>query len=474
MKRPDYSAALKILAAVAAATVINALALTIRTAVFGPGGEMVPVFCLIITMLSGYLAGRLFLSRIPLFAIRASTWKPLKFVSFMLHLRDAAYLASVFVAWILIFFPILAALLVFIRLGIFRTLFEIITVMIGYVAALRYSQRNFSQIMTDRAAISGFIILALCLEMQNFFNKMAYLKPWLLAFSYFFILAYLLIKNQEDIDSNIFDKKHIEKSILPKNLRRLNTFWACVVFLAVILLFNLKPLVIFLLQLLGKVLVYIITAYLWLFNLIKTPVTSTNQDGSTGGIGFFGAGAERIHPYENLILNVFRNAVILYMVYRFLLLCIKWAPVLALKVAGLIKKLFSLKKGENAIETADYCDETETVRPMHEIDQRRHLQKKLKKSIRTLNSISDPVKKVRYMYAFIMTMLPMLGIHAEQSDTTADILKKTAVAIDVSNELSPLTGIYNQVRYGGKIPDDEALMKAEGHFDKAVEVIGQK
>ena len=474
MKRPDYSILLKMLAIAAVTAVIYVVAVMIRAAVFGMDGGFASVAYFVITLFFGYFTGRALLSRAPVFAIKASTLKPVKFLSFMLNLRDAACSISAFAAWALILLPVLSTLLIFHQLGIFRTVFEAIVAIIGYAAVLKYSQPAFSQIMKDFTAYTGFFTMAVCLEMLNFFDKIAYLKPWLLAISYFFILVYLLVRNQEDIDSNIFDKKHIEKSILPGNLRRLNSFWVCMLFLAIVLLFNLKPLVMLLLRLLIKISIYVAAAFMWLIGHFFQSSDGTQQSGSPGTFGFFGTGAEIIRPFGNLISSVFRNAILLYVIYRFLRLFIKRVPGLALKLLNLVRKLFAIKKGGNAPETMDYSDETETVKPVHEDNPVRHLKKKMNRSRRTLKSISDPVEKIRYMYASIMAMLPMLGIRTELSDTTADILKKTTASVDISNELSPLTVIYNQVRYGGKVPDSEAMAKAEGHFDKVVEVIGQK
>jgi hypothetical protein len=474
MKRPDYSVLLKILATAAVAAVIYAVAVTVRTAVFDVDGGLTSAACFVMTMFLGYWAGGVFLSRIPIFVIKASVSKFVRFTSFMLNQRNAAYSSSAFVAWALMLIPVLATFFISIQQGIFRAVFEVLVAILVYVMALKHSQFNFSQIMTNHIAYTGFIILAICLEVLSFFNKIAYLKPLLFAFSYFFILAYLLIKNQEDIDSNIFDKKHIEKSILPRNLRRFNSLWVCVLFLTVILLFNLKPLIIFLLQLFVKISVYIVAAFLWLIGHILPQSSTTQQSGSAAESDLFGTGTELIQPLRNLISNVLRNAILLYVLYRLMLLFKKWIPGLVLKAFNLIKKLFAVKKGGNILETSDYSDETETVKPIRDSEQKRYLKKKMRKSRRTLGRISDPVEKVRYMYALILTMLPMLGVRAEQSDTTADILKKTAMAADITDDLSPLTGIYNQVRYGEKIPDGNALATAEDHFGKAVEVIGQR
>ena len=98
----------------------------------------------------------------------------------------------------------------------------------------------------------------------------------------------------------------------------------------------------------------------------------------------------------------------------------------------------------------------------------------MRKSRRGLKDISDPVERVRHMYSAILHMLPLLGVQRDLSDTTMELLQKTTLSEKVSRELSLFTEIYNQVRYGDKVPDTCMLAEAERHFDKAVEVIEQK
>jgi hypothetical protein len=474
VKRPLYSALLKILATSAIGAFLYAVVLTLRAALFGTAGGFLPAAGFALAMGFGYLAGRRLLRSTPPFAIRISAARPVKFVLFMLGAKDAAGSVAAVTAWLLALLPLLAAFLAFAGSGFLRLPFELFVVILAYATALKHSLQPFSRIMSNYKAYAGFVFLALCLESLHFLESISYLRPWLLVISYYYILIYLLAKNQEDIDSNIFDKKHIEKSILPRNLRRFNTFWVCMLFLAVVLLFNLKPVIIWLLRLAAQISVFIISAVFWLASLLFTPTSTMESGGAATDPGFFGAAVEAIRPLQNLLSNTVKNAVLFYLAYRLLLSLAKWIPVLLRKLAEQIRRLFSFRKGEHSYETADYSDETETVKPVQEQEQKRSLKKKMKKSSRTLKGITDPVERVRFMYGSILSMLPLLGVRTEQSDTTADILKKASVSPQISDELAPFTGIYNCVRYGEQVPDGAALQRAEGHFDKAVEVLDGK
>lgn len=468
LKRPGYSVLLKILASAAVGSFLYAAAVTIRTVVFSKDGGLPAAVIFLLTLLMGHFAGGIFLGKTPAFAIKASVFKPVKFLSFMLELKDTAYSVSAAVAWALISVPLLLTGIIYSQAGSFRMIFELFAAALAYSAALKQSQLSFPRIMSNVAAYTGFAVLALALETMNLLKSVAYLKPWVLAISYFFILAYFILKNQEEIDKNIFDKKHIEKSILPRNLRRFNTFWVSIIFVVLLLVFNLQPIVVKLLKLFITLSLYFAAAIGWILDHIFHFGSVPRQSGAVNPNDFFGSTAETIHPLKNLISNILKYSVMMYLAYRLLLLMGKGIPGLIKKISKLLEKLFHIKQGKNSFETTDYSDVTETVKPMRESEQRRQLKKKIRRSSRAIKSITDPVEKVRAMYASILNILPECGIRPEQSDTTAEILKKASVSSDISSELSPFTGIYNQVRYGEQIPDAGILTAAEGHYNKAV------
>lgn len=475
MNLPGRFLSLKILAAAAMSMLVYAGTVTLRTALFNMDGGFFSLLLFVAILFLGHLAGWLFWGKTPVFASHMANVKFIRLLSFMLHIKDGARFIAALAAWSVILLPLLTSLLAYRSYGIWRILFEVLLAMIAFSMSLKYSRLASTQILHNAAAYTGFIILAVCLEIPYFLSRLAYLRPWLFVTSYFFILAYLIIKNQEDIDSNIFDKKHVEKSILPKNLRRFNTLSVCVVFLAIILFFNLKPIIIYILQLLGKLIVLIIYGVLWILKNILPSQEAAEHGGSAAqNFDFFMKDTEIINPFKNLINNIIKNFVILYLTYRILLSLVRKLPGFVRKIVELIKRLLCIKKGEKSFETMDYSDETETLKPAHENDNKRKLKKKMRKNRRDLRNISDPVERVRYMYFSILHMLPLLGVQSNKYDTTMDILRKTEASGKVSKELSPFTTIYNQVRYGDKVPDTGMLAEAEEHFGKAVEVFGQK
>ncbi len=473
MKFPVRFTLLKILAVSAAGIAFYSGTVTVRVVLFGIDGGLFSFLLFACILLSGHLAGGIFLSETPGFALKTAKTKSAGFLSFMLHIKNGARFMSAAAAWLIVLLPILASWAIYNRYGVWRVVFEAFIAAIAYGMALKHSQLAFMQIMGNATVYTGFIVLAVCLEIPYFKSDMTYLRPWLYAASYLFIFTYLILRNQEDIDSNIFDKKHIEKSILPKNLRRFNTLSVCVVFLAVVLFFNLKPVILYMLHILGRFVMVAASGILWLMSLLFPQQEFVPQAGEAPqAFSFFGNAVEPVRPFRNLMYNIAKNFVILYAAYRLLLIAVRRFPALVRKISGLIKKLLSLQKGSAPFENSDYSDEAETVKPVRE--QRRQVRKRLKGSRKDLKSITDPVDRVRYMYASLLVMLKLAGIRAEKSDTAAEILKKSISSGFILNELVPFTTIYNQVRYGGRIPDKEMLIRAEGLFNGVADEIRRK
>ncbi|MEN6315617.1 MAG: hypothetical protein ABFD25_15390 [Clostridiaceae bacterium] len=474
MKLPGRYILLKILSTAAIVSFAYAGAVTLRTVFFRDDGGLLSLSFFILIILAGHLAGWYFWSKTPKFALRLAGSKFTRFLYFMLHVKNGMYFTAAVAAWSAMVLPLLATLLIYGTDDLLRTLFEVLLSILAYMMALKYSKMSSTQILHKKRVYTGFAVLAACLEATYFMKDLAYLRPWMFAVSYFFILAFLITKNQEDIDSNIFDKKHVEKSILPRNLRRFNTLSVCTVFLVILLFFNFKKVVVYTLKITAKLIFMIIEGVLWLMSFLFPSQQGTSQNGgSSGTMDFLGKSIELINPIINLIENTIKYFVILYISYKLISFLLKKLPGFLRKVADWIKRLLSIKNGEGLLETADYSDETERVKPVRERRLHNEMKKKIKKSKKDLKSVSDPVERVRYMYSSILHMLPLVGVRQEPSDTTLELIVKTRSAVVVKG-LSPFTGIYNQVRYGGKIPDDGMLKEAEAHYEKVTEATDVK
>ena len=469
MKLPIREMLLRILASASIGIWLYSAAATLRTGIFADSGGLFAILLFAADMFLGHLTGRLLLGKPPAFVSRIANLRFIRFSSFMLHIRDASRSTAVAFALGTALLPVFFTLLSYQSHGMWRILFEILITMIAFTVSLSHSKKSFSEIFSNTAIYSGFFVFIVCLEVPYFINRLGHLRPWLFAGSYFFILTYLIIKNQEDIDQNIFHKKHVEKSMLPKNLRKFNTLSVFFIFLLILLISNFKTVVMYFLGLLGKLALLITKGILWVMGLLFSSDEIIQPSGSPKpDDNIFMMEGNATHPFWDLLVNILKYVVLIYILYRIVLLAAKWIPLIAGKVIRWIKKLFSGKIGDSQDEITDYCDETEVLRPTRIRSSRRNVKRHAKRSRRDLRKISDPVEKVRYIYSSILRLLPDIGVKPEKSETTLELLKKTAFLSEINKELSPVTDIYNQVRYGEVIPDTGVLDKAEEHFSKAV------
>jgi hypothetical protein len=217
----------------------------------------------------------------------------------------------------------------------------------------------------------------------------------------------------------------------------------------------------------GKLALLLAQFFLWIISQIFPLQEHAQQKHSA--MQNFGMGTGPVDPLRNLLGNIVKNFVLLYVAYRLVLAALRRLPGLVHRIPELLRKLFSIQRGKSISENSDYSDVTETVRPVR--GQERRVKKLVRRNRRSLAGISDPVERIRYMYASLLGLLPSVDIQHISSDTTLEILGKTARRPDISGELSPFTDIYNQVRYGGEIPDGSELQKAQRHYGRACEAI---
>lgn len=471
MKLLDRYSLLKILALTAVYAFVYSAAVMLRTAVFKEDGGIFALLMFAVVCLSGQLSGWLFYEK-SLKPAKENSPRLTSSVFLMQHLKISRRFIAGGAAWSIMLLPALAAYMAYNRYGIFRSLFETVFSMIAYTVSLKQSKLDFTRIFKKSTVYAGFIILAACLEAPCFIKSLLYLRPWVFAASYLFIFAFLIIKNQEDIDSNIFNKKHIERSILPKNLRRFNLASVCILFLVVLLFFNFKAFVINVIEFMAILTARIIGIILWLIIQLYPQ--------SEGDMQMSGAAAQQldmlknqpeiIYPFRNLIYNTLQNFVVLYALYRLLVILARKAPGFIKKAAEWIRKILSIENGEKNIESIEYIDETEIVKPAQ-----KHIvsaKKGIRRSRRNLSKISDPVKMIRQMYSAILHILPSVGVYPEKSDTTLEIVRKAAGAGEYSGIvdgcLAPFTEIYNVVRYSEKLPDSNMMLNAGEYYRKLV------
>ncbi|MGE5614398.1 MAG: hypothetical protein ACM3XR_08325 [Bacillota bacterium] len=470
-KTGKWEPILRVLATSAVNASAYAAIVVLRTVIFGTDGGVAAIILYISSIVLANLSNAIFLNRKPAFASAVSKARIARIAAFMLNIKDIGRFVASAAAWASALLPLAAGIILFAGHGIFRILFELLSLAAAYAVSLKHTRLGSAVIMGKTAVFAGFFVLFASLEAPNIFDRQEYLRPWLYGAAYFYMLAYLIVRNQDDIDVNIYDKKHVEKSLLPKNMRRFNMLAVCVVFIAILLISNLKTVIATLFGFLGKVIVLAIQGILWILKYIM-PNPEVINEGGVPGKDSLDIGIQGVSPVWNFILNVLRNFTIIYILYRILLAVAIRIPSIARIISGWLAKLFSLNEDAKPHEESEYADESETVKPewiRGRIYTRRKNQRKTRKK---LKYITDPVEKVRRIYATVLGMLQMSGIKTETGDTTLDIVHKAAFLENVREELSALTDVYNQVRYGGVIPDKAMMAEALNCYINTARALG--
>lgn len=435
----------------------------LRAAVFMDDGGLTSIVLHLAIICLAYGLGVIFSNKNDLSQDGFVQTKFFKFLAFMLNIRDSKAFISSLIMWGLIILPITAGVVIYRGSGLGRIIFETIAAIFIYILSLKNSRMAHTRFMGPTSIYSGMIIMVLSLELPYLLSRLEYLRPLLFGLSYFMIFSFIVVKNQQDIDKHIFNKKHIDKSVLPKNLRRFNMVFASLIFLIMMLLFNLKTVIVYLIDIVGLIINYVFILFGWLLDklLVENQYGGEAMENSMSSI----TAQQRPMPFLNLIVNVAIYFAILYVLYRLLKAVIVRTPSFISKIISFLKKVLNIDISSDANVVADFIDTTEIVLPDAGNVVKRA--KKKRTRVKKLNQITNPVEKVRRMYSNILGLLPLSGVKIDKADTANEILAKAARVLEVEEDLSPFTEIYEQVRYGEVVPDGNTLARAEGYYEKA-------
>lgn len=460
---------LRLLSSLAVHMYLYACFTLIRRVLFYDDGGAISVVIYACSAVSAWLAGTLLIGRSCYYSMKLSQVRLSRFIAFSLGIRDMDRAISALTAWLLMIVPAAAPFVIFREYGVLKPLFESAAAACAYIVALKHTQKSPAGIINGGGFYAGLVLLATCLELPYFVDGLSYLRPWFFGALYFLILIYLLVRNQKDIDENIYDKKFVEKSILPKNLRRFNTVSIIFVYLVILLLSNFRAVVSRLIGLAWEFVRIAGNAILWLLERIGPDGAQIENPGMEEE-SMTPVMSAPPSPYLNLIFNILKYFIAFYLLYRLVPVIVRNIPVIASKLAALFRKLFRIKKENGAYMESDYVDVAEIVLPERRGKTVRVARRRKRRTARHLRKITDPAEKIRYMYGLILDILPARGIKPEASDTTAEILSKTAREKDLGG-LHPFTAIYDKVRYGDAVPDNETLGKAEEYYTGTYDAI---
>ncbi len=448
--------------------------LLLRLLLFGYNGGLAAALLYFAAALAGFFAGILVFKEDAGYFETAAGWPVFKLLFYLFNVKEKGQRISNIAGFFSVLVPVAAAAVLYGGKGILRLAFEMLFLILPYSIALRNAGKRYSDIFSNPTAYFGLGLMAAAILVSTYWQAAASLKWYFYSILYSYILFYLVLKNQEDIDSNIYSKKYIQKSILPRNMRGFNLIAVIALYGIILLLFNLKTVVMALLDAGRKIIGYIILAVLWILEHIFPAGESVQQSNqpAPADFGFFGGSEEAVRPFLNLLGNTLKAFILLYVLYKLLPFLAKKAAALIKKLAALLKKAFSQRPATSPAD--EYDDEAEIIKPEKEAKKQRNLKKSIEGARRDLGKITDPVERIRLMYGILLKMLEACGIGLEKSDTTTEIYRKSGRIGKLPEPFLPVTSLYNKVRYGGDIPDKAGLAEYEMKYNEASGIIKGK
>jgi len=468
MKQSTRLGILKFIALIEITLFVFVISFVLRKAIFGNSGSSLSFLLFFLIVVGGSIVGNFLFKEDSILVGGLAKTSFFRFLAYILNIKERELFAAKVIAAITTILPILAVILVYRLNGILSVLFEVVFAVLPYRIAIKSSCKHYQDIMVNAVVYFGFFVLAAALVASSLYNPLVGLKLYIYIVLYVYILIFLILKNQEDIDDNIYSKKYIQKSILPRNMRSFNLIAVLVLFTIILLVFNLKNVVTVVMGIVGRFIAQAVIIALWILSHIF-PESSAQQGEQAGEKATFPLEATtENHPILNIIFMILAVAVILFLLYKLMPVVYRKLVVLFSRLMDLLKRVLNLHKVENNI-TEEYDDETETIRPEKGSSVRRALKRKTRKAGKELDGISDPVERVRYIYGLILNMLDIIGVDRKSSDTVSEIYQKSEHFENIAKPLFCITKTYEKVRYGDFVPESDEMKDFENRYTLTTE-----
>lgn len=359
--------------------------------------------------------------------------------------------AAIFLSKAALAVPVIAYLVVCGTLELSTALFiyALPAAIVMYYGGYSTHKKEYSDIFT-RGWFALYFVVALLFSVIIYFTKDDYIMSvagyqFCIGFGVLIVLAAILT-NQTNIDI-CTHQRDSGRVALPKGLRSYNCgLVAAVVAVVVALLLFAVPLA----QLLGlgvkQIFIFIIN---FLRSLGGAPAEDNVLSEPDEGLGGFGAG-----PAD----NPFAEALTVLLFVGIALVLIFFRKQIADFFRELIAPLFKLKENEDQIaytdEFTDISDKSGTSR--------RKREQQLYKLYRKEN---EPIKKYRIGYRLMLLRLSMTQYPPVPTDNT-DIHRVKGESGLRNESVRQIIGIYNDVRYNGRIPTTEELSFEERFIEE--------
>ncbi|MCX8129216.1 MAG: hypothetical protein N3I35_03840 [Clostridia bacterium] len=442
----------------------------LRYTVFKGASELRDIFFFALTVFFGYLTGRVVVRDKSKILERIIS---VPAVEFFLDKHATVLFMSKLTAYLTSLVPFFAVIIFSSGESLQRRLIEASIALIFYFIGLRANFREFGRILGSTFFYIAFIF-SMCLLFAVTYSKgLSHLRIQFSIMFFIAVIASLIIQNQAYLDLMVM-KKEAHSAGTPRNIRIFNIKAVVMFLFFLVLLLNLNSIVAFTLSMLKMFVSVVVEIMMKLFRLLFPDAGGAKIQTASAEVPFFG----RIRlpsPFWNFITEVFRNAIFLYAIYKFIPAAILKIRNMLLWIIKLIKRLlFSNVESAAANLPVDYTDETETVGPPWLRKKKESTGKNIRKFRKALKDISDPIVKIRVIYACIAEIFIEKKIDIRKSDTTGEILKKAMHMEEIRDALSSVTSVYDKVRYGDVIPQETEVFSTEKSFERICGTIDRK
>lgn len=320
----------------------------------------------------------------------------------------------------------------------------------------------FSCIRATFFAKTGLPVFAVLYAISVMSGTGLYRKPYFYTFLYMFILCLLVLKNQENLEF-VIKRRGVNLPEVTKGLRKFNAFSIALAYAAVLFIFNFHSIVVFALEILGKIFKWAAGVVLYILKLLMRHKGGTYEE-------YFGFEPfdPRPSPYPLVILlfNTVIYFILLFSLYKLIPVGLRKVKEFYRVMLDFINRLLSARLGKGERGGEEYKDVVEYGRLPER--KRKHGAEKnqIGALMKQLKGTDDPGARIRMMYRIVLCLLSgKKGIEIRPSDTTGEIMGKAAEVETLAAAMRSFTKVYDGVRYGEKNPGTD-IVEAERDYQE--------
>jgi hypothetical protein len=368
----------------------------------------------------------------------------------------------------LILIPVVVTAFACIGSGLWRVVFEEVCLGFFYVTALRTGVKSMDTILEMRRVYTGAVFILSSLMISRYLESCMYLMNRTIVFSCVFVVLSMLYKNQEALDINLLSRKCEDKASLPHRIRSFNVISVLSMTAIVFLLFYFKGIMVFLLETAGKILGFLIMVFFKIMALLMPGGTEGGAQHGEMQKPELPVDESKGSPILDIIFKLLFLIIAIYLLYRIAPVMFRKLKALMEKVFDIIKRLFALGKSDAKKDIEEYIDEIEILKPTEKLKNGNIKKRKTSRSLRGLKKISDPVKRIRYMYALLLDMLNAKRQLIKPEFTVREICREVSPLMNSEEAMKDFTRIYENVRYGDRVPGSSEIYTAEQNFKNII------